>query len=113
MLRMKGFADVLPGAANVARYSSHLIHPVSEVEPFCAFSLATNENWKDKVGNAQEHTEWHSIVAFGRLGEIGGEYLTKGRLCYIEGFIRSGKWTRTTGIASGNRCRIIGFFRME
>jgi len=44
----------------------------------CRFSLATNETWKDKAGNAQEHTEWHSIVAFGRLGEICGEYLRKG-----------------------------------
>ena len=65
--------------------------------PVCRFSLATNESWKDKAGNAQEHTEWHSIVAFGRLGEICAEYLTKGRLCYIEGFIRSGKWQDRDG----------------
>ena len=63
----------------------------------CRFSLATNETWKDKAGNAQEHTEWHSIVAFGRLGEICGEYLRKGRLCYVEGTIRSGKYEDREG----------------
>ena len=65
--------------------------------PVCRFSLATNETWKDKAGNAQEHTEWHSIVAFGRLGEICGEYLRKGRLCYVEGTIRSGKYEDREG----------------
>ena len=65
--------------------------------PVCRFSLATNETWKDKAGNAQEHTEWHSIVAFGRLGEICGEYLRKGRLCYVEGSIRSGKYEDREG----------------
>ena len=65
--------------------------------PVCRFSLATNESWKDKEGNAQQHTEWHSVVAFGRLGEICGEYLAKGRLCYIEGSIRSGKWQDREG----------------
>jgi single-strand DNA-binding protein len=47
--------------------------------PVCNFSLATNEKWKDKAGNAQEHTEWHLIVAFGKLAEICGQYLTAGR----------------------------------
>ena len=65
--------------------------------PVCRFSVATNETWKDKAGNPQEHTEWHSIVAFGRLGEVCGEYLTKGRLCYVEGSIRSGKWEDREG----------------
>ena len=65
--------------------------------PVCRFSLATNETWKDKVGNAQERTEWHSIVAFGKLAEICGQYLTKGRLCYVEGSIRSGKYEDREG----------------
>ena len=65
--------------------------------PVCRFSLATNETWKDKAGNAQEHTEWHSIVAFGKLAEICGQYLTKGRLCYVEGSIRSGKYEDREG----------------
>ena len=65
--------------------------------PVCRFSLATNETWKDKAGNAQERTEWHSIVAFGKLAEICGQYLTKGRLCYVEGSIRSGKYEDREG----------------
>jgi single-strand DNA-binding protein len=65
--------------------------------PVCRFSLATNETWKDKAGNAQQHTEWHSIVVFGKLGEICSEYLTKGRLCYVEGSIRSGKYEDREG----------------
>jgi single-strand DNA-binding protein len=65
--------------------------------PVCRFSLATNETWKDKAGNAQERTEWHSVVAFGKLAEICGQYLTKGRLCYVEGSIRSGKWEDREG----------------
>ena len=63
----------------------------------CRFSLATNETFKNKAGDVEERTEWHSIVAFGRLAEICGEYLTKGRLCYIEGSIRTGKWSDRDG----------------
>ena len=57
--------------------------------PVATFTLATNEQWKDKDGNKQEHVEWHRIVAFGKLAEICGEYLRKGRQVYIEGSIRS------------------------
>jgi single-strand DNA-binding protein len=65
--------------------------------PVCRFSLATNETWKDKAGNAQERTEWHSVVAFGKLAEICGQYLTKGKLCYVEGSIRSGNYEDRKG----------------
>ncbi len=51
----------------------------------CRFSLATNETFKNKAGEVQKRTEWHSIVAWGKLAEICGEYLTKGKQCYIEG----------------------------
>jgi single-strand DNA-binding protein len=57
--------------------------------PVANFTMATNEVWKDKDGNKQEHTEWHRIVIFGKLAEIAGEYLRKGRQAYIEGSIRS------------------------
>lgn len=63
----------------------------------CRFSLATNETWKGKAGNTQQHTEWHSIVAFGRLGEICGEFLKKGRECYIEGTIRKNNYEDRDG----------------
>jgi single-strand DNA-binding protein len=63
----------------------------------CTFSLATNEKWKDKAGNDEQRTEWHSIVAFGRTAEICGEYLRKGALCFIEGSIRSNKYEDRQG----------------
>lgn len=56
------------------------------------FSIATSENWKDKSGEKQEKTEWHNIVAFGKLAEIIGEYVKKGSLLYIEGKITTEKW---------------------
>ena len=52
------------------------------------FSLATTERAKDKDGNWQDKTEWHSLVAFGRTAEVAGEYLKKGRTIYIEGALR-------------------------
>ena len=57
------------------------------------FTVATSEKWKDKnSGEWQERTEWHRIVAWGRLGEICGEYLSKGRQVYIEGRIQTRDW---------------------
>ncbi len=62
------------------------------------FTIATNETWKDKDGQKQEHTEWHRIVVWGKLAEICGEYLHKGRQVYVEGSIR----TRTYKDREGN-----------
>lgn len=62
------------------------------------FSIATGSKWKDKEGNPQERTEWHRIVAWGKLGEICGEYLTKGRQVFIEGEIRYEKFTGNDGV---------------
>lgn len=56
------------------------------------FNLATSETWKDKDGNRQERTEWHRVVAFGRLGEICGEYLLKGKQVYVEGKLQTRSW---------------------
>ena len=57
------------------------------------FTLATSERWKDRnTGEMQESTEWHRIVAWGRLGEICGEYLSKGRQVYIEGRLQTRSW---------------------
>lgn len=61
-------------------------------------TLATSENWKDKqTGENQERTEWHRVVFFGRLGEIAGEYLKKGSKVYVEGSLRTRKWTDQSG----------------
>lgn len=60
--------------------------------------IATNESWKDKASGAQqERTEWHSIALFGRLGEIGAEYLRKGSQIYVEGKLRTRKWQDKQG----------------
>jgi single-strand DNA-binding protein len=61
-------------------------------------SLATTSVRKDKDGNTQERTEWHRVKLFGKLGEIAGEYLKKGRQVYIEGSIRYDKFTGADGV---------------
>jgi len=62
-------------------------------------SVATTEAWKDKQsGEQQERTEWHRVKFFGRLAEIAGEYLKKGRQVYIEGSLRTDKYTDKEGI---------------
>ena len=61
-------------------------------------SLATNESWKDKNGEKQERTEWHRVKFFGRLAEIAGEYLKKGSQVYIEGSLRTEKYTDKAGV---------------
>ena len=59
------------------------------------FSVATSEKWKDKnTGEMVERTEWHNIVAWRRLGEICGEYLSKGRQVYIEGKLQTRSWEK-------------------
>jgi len=61
-------------------------------------SIATAESWRDKEsGEQQERTEWHRVVAFGRLAEIIGEYLRKGSQVYIEGRIQTRKWQDKEG----------------
>ena len=56
------------------------------------FTIATDERFTDREGNKQERTEWHNIAAWGKLGEICGQYLKKGKLVYIEGSIRTDSW---------------------
>jgi single-strand DNA-binding protein len=65
--------------------------------PVAKFSLATDWVSKDPSGEQQKHTEWHNIVAWNKLAEICGEYLTKGKLVYIEGTIRSRQWEDQAG----------------
>ncbi len=63
------------------------------------FSIATSENFTDSSGQKQERTEWHRIVAFGRLAEICGQYLHKGKQVYVEGRIQTRKWEDKSGQA--------------
>ena len=61
--------------------------------------IATSENWTDKQsGERQERTEWHRVKLFGKLAEIAGEYLKKGRQVYIEGSLRTDKYTDKDGV---------------
>ena len=60
------------------------------------FSIATSETWT-REGEKETRTEWHRIVAFGKLGEICGEYLAKGKQVYIEGRIQTRDWTDRDG----------------
>ena len=60
--------------------------------------LATNEfNGKDEEGTRREHTEFHSLVLFGRQAEVAGSYLRKGRLLYAEGRLRTRSWEAADG----------------
>ena len=56
------------------------------------FRVATSETFTDRNGQKQERTEWHRVTAWGKLAEICGQYLSKGRIVYIEGRIRSDSW---------------------
>ncbi len=57
------------------------------------FTIATNEVWTDKASNEKkERTEWHRIVVFGKLGEICGQYLAKGKQVYVEGRLQTRSW---------------------
>ena len=60
--------------------------------PVAKFTVATDEKFTDRAGEKQERTEWHNITAWGKLGEICGQYLKKGKLVYIEGSIRTDSW---------------------
>ncbi|HLB58336.1 MAG TPA: single-stranded DNA-binding protein [Gammaproteobacteria bacterium] len=62
-------------------------------------NIATSSGWKDKQsGEMQERTEWHRVVFFNRLAEIVNEYLKKGSKVYVEGSLRTRKWTDKSGV---------------
>lgn len=64
-----------------------------------SFSVATTEKWKDKTtGEQKEATEWHRISFFGKLAEIAGQYLTKGSQVYVEGKLKTRKYTDKDGV---------------
>ena len=62
-------------------------------------TVATSESWNDKAtGEKREAVEWHRVVLFGKLAEVAGEYLRKGSQVYIEGQLRTRKWTDNAGV---------------
>ena len=64
----------------------------------CNFRIATNEQWTDKEGHKQERVTWHRIVAWAKLGERCGEYLSKGRQVYVTGKLQNKKYTDQNGV---------------
>lgn len=62
------------------------------------FSMATNRSYKDKDGNVQEQTEWHRLVAWGRLAEFAKQYLHKGMRVYVEGRLQYRDWQDQNGV---------------
>ncbi len=61
------------------------------------FSIATNEAWNNRDGQREERTEWHRIVAFGKLAEICGQYLKRGKQVYVEGRLQTRQWEDRDG----------------
>ncbi len=62
-----------------------------------SFSLATSERFKNRNGEWEERTEWHNVTLWGRLAEIAGEYLAKGKTVYVEGRLQTRKWQDRDG----------------
>ncbi|MDD2657983.1 MAG: single-stranded DNA-binding protein, partial [Candidatus Pacebacteria bacterium] len=67
-------------------------------DPVANITIATSSKYKNKAGELVEETEWHRVTFFGRLAEIAGEYLKKGRPVYIEGRIKTRKYTDKDGV---------------
>lgn len=72
----------------------------------CSFSVATNSSWKDAAGQKQERSEFHNIVAWGKLAEICQQFLGKGRKVYIEGRLQTREWDGQDG-QKRNRTEIV------
>lgn len=64
----------------------------------CSFGLATNRTWTDGSGQKQEQVEYHNVVAWGKLGEICGQYLNKGKKVYIDGRLQTRDWEGQDGV---------------
>jgi len=73
------------------------VKQVNNSNTVCRISVATSEAWKGKDGQAQERTEWHRIVIWGKLAEICGKYLSKGRQVYVEGRLETRSWEDDKG----------------
>ena len=72
----------------------------------CSFGIATNRRWTDKSGQKQDQAEFHNIVAWGKLAEICGQYLVKGKKIYAEGRLQTRKWQGQDGVEK-NRTEIV------
>jgi single-strand DNA-binding protein len=73
------------------------VKTVSGGNTVARLSVATSENWKDREGQKQERTEWHRVVVWGKLAELCGKYLSKGRQVYLEGRLQTRSWEDQQG----------------
>ncbi|MBP7937564.1 MAG: single-stranded DNA-binding protein [Phycisphaerae bacterium] len=73
------------------------VRATQENVAFARFSLATDSHWTDRNGDRQSRAEWHNVLAWGRLAEICGEYLRKGRLVFVEGRLQTRSWEDEAG----------------
>lgn len=73
------------------------VRTVSSGQTVCRMSVATSENWTDREGQKQERTEWHRVVVWGRIAEVCGQHLSKGRQVYIEGRLQTRSWEDDQG----------------
>ncbi len=74
------------------------VRKIPSGQSVCTFSVATNRTWNDASGNKQEASEFHNVVAWGKLADICGQYLAKGRKVYIEGRLQTRDWEGQDGI---------------
>ncbi len=73
------------------------VKQIASGQSVCSFGVATNRNWTDAAGQKQEAVEFHNVVAWGKLAEICGQYLGKGRKVYIEGRLQTRQWEAQDG----------------
>lgn len=112
----KSLCNIMPYVVNIKSYTENIMSSVNRVmlighlgaDPesrafpdgtaVCNLRIATTDKWRDReTGDAKEATEWHRVVLFRRLAEIAGQYLQKGAQVYVEGRLRTRKWTDKTG----------------
>jgi len=74
------------------------VHQFANTNRVITLSVATSNQWTDTNGQSKESTEWHKIKLFNRLGEVAVEYINKGSKVYIEGSLRTRKWTDDNGL---------------
>jgi len=72
----------------------------------CSFAVATNRRWRDKDGNTKEDTQYHEVSAWGKLGELAAQMLSKGKKVYVEGRLQTSSWEGTDG-AKRSRTEIV------